>query len=228
MTNASKLAKVALPLAVPGILSLMPGTVFASNEVKENSSTLAIDELSLYTSPPPHPKPEHPQEPGVGHVEQGVATLRKLAEPYTSKAQEIGLLALEKAQETYQTVEPSVSSTIQIVKDTYEFLNDPPSEFYPSVGVVGFSGILGLYLAKGCRVRRLVYPTGLMALSASMFYPQHAASVAKMTKDLTYSWGSQGWVAVETLWKGKPLAKDKVNQQNDGLSNRQSLITPAL
>lgn len=35
------------------------------------------------------------------------------------------------------------------------------------------------FVWTGSTIKRLMFPTGLMALSASMFYPQHAASVAR-------------------------------------------------
>ncbi|XP_066534206.1 apolipoprotein O, b isoform X2 [Hoplias malabaricus] len=56
---------------------------------------------------------------------------------------------------------------------------------------------------KGCRVKRLLFPAGLMTLSASLFYPQYTASLTKMGKDQISSWGSQGRVLLEGLWKGK-------------------------
>ncbi|XP_062376954.1 apolipoprotein O, b isoform X2 [Sardina pilchardus] len=194
---SSEYNQVTLPMAVP-VLGMMSGTVFAASKAKQNSDTLMIDELSLYTTPQTRLKYE---ERGAGPVEEGVASLRKAAEPYTALCQQTGATAMDKVQEAYKTVEPSISSSVQLAKDGYELFNDPPPKLFPSLGAIGFSGILGLYLAKGYRVRRLLFPTTLMALSASVFYPQHAASLAMTTKDQLHSWGSQGRVQAEDLWK---------------------------
>ncbi|XP_072545409.1 apolipoprotein O, b isoform X2 [Salminus brasiliensis] len=203
MLNSGKLVKVALPVAVPGTLYLMTGKVLAASDSEESHPPLMVDELSLYTTP--HSQVKY-VDSKVGHMEQGVASLRKSAEPYTTWCQEKISNGMDKAEEFYKTIEPGIDASTRTVKESYEFLNNPPSEFYPSVGGVGFSGILGLYLAKGCRVKRLLYPAGLMTLSASLFYPQHAASVAKVGKDQLSSWGSQGRTLLEDLWKGKSSA----------------------
>ncbi|KAL1248636.1 hypothetical protein QQF64_021954 [Cirrhinus molitorella] len=219
MPNLGKIAKVVLPVSVPGALGLMSATVFAASEAKENNTTLMTDELSLYDTPEPQLRYE---EPEVGHVEQGVASLRKTVEPYLSWCQDKTQFAMEKVQSYYKTLEPGVNTTQSIVKDVYVFLNDPPSDFYTSVGIIGFSGILGLYLAKGSRVKRLMFPTGLMALSASMFYPQHAASVARTTKHYIFSWGSEGRVVLEELLRGKSSSKDKVEKTQKTDSQKSS------
>ncbi|KAK2870089.1 hypothetical protein Q8A67_024481 [Cirrhinus molitorella] len=219
MPNLGKIAKVVLPVSVPGALGLMSATVFAASEAKENNTTLMTDELSLYDTPEPQLRYE---EPEVGHVEQGVASLRKTVEPYLSWCQDKTQFAMEKVQSYYKILEPGVNTTQSIVKDVYVFLNDPPSDFYTSVGIIGFSGILGLYLAKGSRVKRLMFPTGLMALSASMFYPQHAASVARTTKHYIFSWGSEGRVVLEELLRGKSSSKDKVEKTQKTDSQKSS------
>ncbi|XP_063062312.1 apolipoprotein O, b [Engraulis encrasicolus] len=189
---------VAVPFAASSVAGMLAGTVLAASKDKSSNDTLIIDELSLYTAPQPQLRYE---EPAAGHVEQGVTTLRKAAEPYTSWCQEASATSLEKVQEAYQTVEPTVNESVQLVKDGYEMLNNPPPTLYPSLGAVGFSGILGLYLAKGYRFRRLVFPTVLMTLSASVFYPQHAAALAMTTKEQLVTWGTQGRAEAEDLWK---------------------------
>ncbi|XP_007249038.2 apolipoprotein O, b isoform X1 [Astyanax mexicanus] len=206
MLNSGRLLKAALPVAVSGTLYLMSGTVLAASDAEDSRPSLMVDELSLYTTPQSQAKYV---EQEVGHVEQGVASLRKSAEPYTSWCQEKISYGMDRAEVFYKTIEPGVDTSIQTVKESYEFLSNPPPGFYPSVGIVGFSGILGLYLAKSCRVKRLLYPAGLMTLSASLFYPQHAASVAKISKDQISSWVSQGPTFAESLWKRKSDSKEK-------------------
>ncbi|XP_060767240.1 MICOS complex subunit MIC26-like isoform X2 [Neoarius graeffei] len=206
MLTSRRLVKVALPLALPGSLYLVSGRVFAASENEGSDSSLITDELSLYTTP--HTR-VHSVKPEVSRVEQSVASLRKSAEPYTAWCQDKTSYALDKAEECYKMIEPGIETSVQTARDTYAFLVNPPSKFYPSVSAVGFSAILGLYLAKGGRVKRLLFPVGLMTLSSSMFYPQRAASLAKEAKDQISSLSSRTRVFLEDVWKGKSPGKEK-------------------
>ncbi|KAJ8347873.1 hypothetical protein SKAU_G00264620 [Synaphobranchus kaupii] len=189
--------------AAPGALGLMSAAVFAASE-EEHDTTQKTDELSLYTTPQ---QKFRYVEPEAGQLEQSVALLRKAAEPYTTWCEQTGLAVAKKSQGVYRVVKPKVESSIQFGKDFYGYVKDPPPEFYPRVGVIGFAGILGLFLARGSRIKKLIYPTGLMGLATSLYYPQQAASVAKVTGERVYDCTLQGYVAMETLWKGKATTK---------------------
>ncbi|KAI4890042.1 hypothetical protein NFI96_023772 [Prochilodus magdalenae] len=167
--------------------------------------------LSLYTAPPQN---LHYVEPVKGQVEEGVSTLRKLAEPYTSWGQNI-----------YGAVKPKVDSAVQFGQDSYTYLRNPPAEFYPRAGVIGFAGILGLFLARGSRLKKLIYPTGLMTVGASMYYPQEAATVAKNTGDAVYDWALQAYVAAEKLMKAKPAPAEKGAEVQMGSALSCPLVT---
>lgn len=180
---------------MPAALSFMSITVFAASEdgPKEPAAPLNRDELSLYTAPP---QKFRSAEPEAGQLEESVATLRKMVQPYTAWC-----------QDTYDKIKPRVQSVIQFGSDTYTYLKHPPKDFYPRAGVIGFTGILGLFLARGSRIKKLIYPVGLMSISTSLYYPEQAAAIAKSTGDSVYDWAVQGYAAVDRMVKPKAKAK---------------------
>ncbi|KFV10529.1 Apolipoprotein O, partial [Tauraco erythrolophus] len=146
--------------------------------------------LSLYSSPARETKyVENPQT----QLEEGVSHLRHLMEPYTAWCQ------------TELTDSSKVKVTSSLCSDFFsegcEFLQNPPAGFYPRLGVIGFAGIVGLFLARGSKIKKLVYPGGLMGIGASMYYPQQAVAIAKVAGTQLYDWSLQGYIAVESLWK---------------------------
>uniref|UniRef100_A0A9J7Z7F5 MICOS complex subunit n=1 Tax=Cyprinus carpio carpio TaxID=630221 RepID=A0A9J7Z7F5_CYPCA len=175
----------------------------ASADEDKPRTALSVDELSLYTPPPQKIQRVQPER---GQVEESVAALRKLAEPYTTWCQGV-----------YGTVKPKVDSTVQFGQNSYVYLKNPPPEFYPRAGVIGLAGILGLFLGRGSRLKKVIYPTGLMAVAASMYYPQEVLTVAKNTGDTVYDLALQAYVAVEKLIKGKPASKkDRAEKSSSG------------
>ncbi|KAF1401281.1 UNVERIFIED_CONTAM: MICOS complex subunit MIC26, partial [Eudyptes pachyrhynchus] len=145
--------------------------------------------LSLYSSPARETKyVENPQT----QLEEGVSRLRHVMEPYTAWWTE--LIDSSKVK-----VDSSLCS--DFFSEGCEFLQNPPAGFYPRLGVIGFAGIVGLFLARGSRIKKLVYPAGLMGIGASMYYPQQAVSIAKVAGTQLYDWSLQGYIAVESLWK---------------------------
>ncbi|KAI5615787.1 MICOS complex subunit MIC26 [Silurus asotus] len=151
-----------------------------SSDTENLTEGMNVDELSLYTTPP---QKLHYVEQEKGVMEENVTLLRNMAEPYITWCQ------------------------LCHDGDSYVYLRNPPPEFYPRAGVIGFTGILGLFLARGSRMKRLIYPTGLMAVGASMYYPQKAATIAKSTGDAVYEFTLQAYVTVEKLITGKSAVK---------------------
>ncbi|XP_065107240.1 apolipoprotein O, a isoform X2 [Paramisgurnus dabryanus] len=192
--------KVGGVAGVSGTLGLLSASVLAGSSSEDKPDTsLNVDELSLYTTPQ---QKFRYVEPERGQVEESVATMRRLAEPYTNWCQGV-----------YGAVKPRLDSTVQFGQNGYDYLKNPPPEFYPRAGVIGFAGILGLFLGRGSRLKRLIYPTGFMAVAASLYYPREAVTIAKGTGDTVYDWALQAYVAVEKLFKDKPKDRQKASKE---------------
>ncbi|XP_033838360.1 MICOS complex subunit MIC26-like [Periophthalmus magnuspinnatus] len=187
---------------MPRVFSLfaLPVLSAADTEEKEPVSSLNRDELSLYTAPEQNSNFIQPQP---GQLEETVASVRRSVEP-----------CISWCQGTYSKIKPKIQHGVQVGKDVYTYLSNPPNDFYPKAGVIWFTGILGLFLARRSRIKRFVYPAGLMTLSASMYYPEKAANIAKMTGDKVYAGAVQSYAAVEKMFKTEEKPKKETEKEN--------------
>ncbi|KAM4727808.1 MICOS complex subunit MIC26-like [Anableps anableps] len=186
---------------MPGASGFLSFTVFAAEDAgngeKEETSSVNLEELSLYTAPPPPQTLRH-AESEAGQLEEKVATVRKLAEPYATWC-----------RGTYAKIQPKVQKVVQFGNDTYAYLQNPPKDFYPRAGIIGLSGVIGLFLARGSKIKKVLYPAGFMTLSASLYYPEQAAAIAKSTGDSVYDTAVQSYAAVEKILKSQSKDKNK-------------------
>ncbi|KAM4552121.1 MICOS complex subunit MIC26-like [Odontesthes bonariensis] len=185
---------------MPGAVRLLPFTVLAAGDgEKEAPVLLDRDELSLYSAPGHKLRYV---EPEAGRLEESVATVRKSVEPYAAWC-----------QGTYAKIKPKVQKVVQFGSDTYAYLQDPPTGFYPRAGIIGFTGILGLFLARGSRIKGLLYPSALMTVSTSLYYPEQAAGIAKSAGDSVYEHAVQSYAAVEKVVKPQSKQAKSANSE---------------
>ncbi|XP_037368502.1 MICOS complex subunit MIC26 isoform X1 [Talpa occidentalis] len=172
----------------PASLSLLTFKVYAaSKKDPPPKMSVKIDELSLYTVPEGQSK--YVEEPRT-QLEESISHFRHYCEPYTSWCQEM-----------YSQTKPKMQSLFQLGLDSYDYLQNSPPGFFPRLGVIGFSGLVGLLLARGSKIKKLVYPPSFMGLAASIYYPQQAIVFLQVSGEKLYDWGLHGYIVVEDLWK---------------------------
>ncbi|XP_075395291.1 MICOS complex subunit MIC26 [Tenrec ecaudatus] len=172
----------------PASLGLLTFKVYAAPKKDLPTKTsFKVDELSLYSVP--EDQSNYVEEPRTA-LEENIAELRHSCEPY-----------FNWCQEKYFYVKPKAQDFVQWGVDTYDYLQNAPPGFFPRLGVIGFSGIVGLLLARGSKLKKLIYPPGFMGIAASIYYPQQAISLAQAGGEVLYDWSLQGYIAAENLWK---------------------------
>nr|XP_055232358.1 MICOS complex subunit MIC26 isoform X1 [Gorilla gorilla gorilla] len=172
----------------PASLSLLTFKVYAApKKDSPPKNSVKVDELSLYSVPEGQSKYV---EEARSQLEESISQFRHYCEPYTTWC-----------QETYSQTKPKMQSLVQWGLDSYDYLQNAPPGFFPRLGVIGFAGLIGLLLARGSKIKKLVYPPGFMGLAASLYYPQQAIVFAQVSGERLYDWGLRGYIVIEDLWK---------------------------
>ncbi|XP_070606806.1 MICOS complex subunit MIC26 isoform X2 [Erythrolamprus reginae] len=201
--------KIRQLIAAPGTLSLLAVHIYADSAENKSSkkNLLKIDELSLYTSP--SSKSKYVEDP-ESQLEETIFHLRHSLAPYAAWVQDCTGKAL-----------PKVEKACEYVKESYEIIKAPPPGFYPRLGVIGFAGIVGLFLSRGSKIKRLVYPISFMGIGIAVYYPQQTVAVAKVTGLCLYDWSLQAYISLESLWKDSSKKSAKANSKSNAESDKE-------
>ncbi|XP_023080911.1 MICOS complex subunit MIC26-like [Piliocolobus tephrosceles] len=76
-----------------------------------------------------------------------------------------------------------------------------PLGFFSKTWCYNFAGLVGLILTTGSNIKKLVYPPGFTALTASIYHPQQAIVFAQVSGERLYDWGLQRYIVIEDVWK---------------------------
>uniref|UniRef100_A0A803K8Z7 MICOS complex subunit n=1 Tax=Xenopus tropicalis TaxID=8364 RepID=A0A803K8Z7_XENTR len=197
-------------VSVPASLGFVSLHIHAATEDSTSPrKIIKVEELSLYSTPVQEAKYVEDKQT---QLEEGVSWVRQAVAPYTSWC-----------QDAYIKAKPKFETAVEHSKGTYEFLKDAPPGFYPRLGLIGFAGIVGLFLARGSRVKKVIYPLGFMGLGASLYYPQQAVTIAKDTSAVMYDWGLQGVVTLESLFKDSGKKKKGRKEEKPEEASEPSL-----
>ncbi|NXP47154.1 MIC27 protein, partial [Heliornis fulica] len=165
-------------------------TVHAATEKESKAQLVKPNQLPIYRPPPLRSKYIEEQP---GHLQKQLSAVRQTTSRYVGWC-----------KDAFVCVKNGIMDSIQLGKDAYVYLKNPPPEFLPKVGVISVSGLAGLVLArKGSRFKKIAYPLGFTALGFSVCYPAQSVVLAKVTGKKLFCASHQTYEAVRSLWAKK-------------------------
>ncbi|XP_032720154.1 MICOS complex subunit MIC27-like [Lontra canadensis] len=190
-------------------------TVLAAKEEKCKKQLVNPEQLPIYTAPPLQSKYVEEQP---SHLQMGFASIRSTTGRYIGWCKGV-----------YVFVKNGIMDTVQLGKDAYIYLKNPPQDFLPKLGVITVSGLAGLVSArKGSRFKKIAYPLGLATLAATVCYPVQSVIIAKVTGKKAYTISQQIYEAVKSLWTKSNKEESLPNPKGKSkLGNSVALEIPA-
>ncbi|KFP83186.1 Apolipoprotein O-like, partial [Acanthisitta chloris] len=216
------LSQVAKLAAVSAGLPFAWSTVYAATEKESKSQLVKPNQLPIYSAPPLKSKYIEEQP---GHLQRKLSSLRQTTGHYFGWCKGV-----------FVFVKNGVRDSIQFGKDAYVYLENPPPDFLPRVGVITVSGLAGLALArKGSRLKKIAYLLGLTTVGYSLCYPAQSVVMAKVAGKKLACAGRQTYEAVRSLWadkeavtklqqESKPIAQEDKKKKGNSSAKPESAV----